>query len=433
MAQTYTPPSVPLGSYAASVVYSKTLMARAITRKTFLNRITGPLNMDQWMQGLKQGETSHGYPVVQSTDLAKLAGDRVTCDILDRIGGKPVMGDKIARNSGVPISFERDEITIDQTRKVVDVGGRMSQQRTPHQLRDKGQQLAIDYITNLNDNVLITHLAGARGDAKGIDWKLPLASDPDFAEIMVNPVTPPTANRYVGLTGSITNPGQVSSTNTLTLNFFDDLRTISDTSEVPLQGVRLEGPNGDMIEGDESALLLCFISSEQWNQLQKDTSAQNWRTFMSNATERLSWTKHPLFRNGMCGLWRDILICQAPRPIQFSDGASVDYYDAAGAIQSATAAERLHRGVLLGAQAACHALGNAERWSGKDAGQHGRGRTDNTDIPYSWVEKLEDGDNLLQLFIGQMNGIKKLVYTFGDEAYDNGVFAFDSYVPALRS
>tara|TARA_R100000656_G_C3863915_1_gene110587 strand:- start:216 stop:317 length:102 start_codon:yes stop_codon:yes gene_type:complete len=31
-----------------------------------------------------------------------------------------------------------------------------------------------------------------------------------------------------------------------------------------------------------------------------------------------------------------------------------------------------------------------------------------------------------------MNGIKKLRYEFDGALYDNGVFAFDSYVPALR-
>lgn len=432
MAATNTPASAPLGSYAASVVYSRTLMARMIQQRTFLNKLTGPVPMDQWVQGTKKSETSHGYPVVQIMDLKQMSGDRVTCDILDRIGGKPVMGDRIAKNSGSPISILRDEVTIDQTRKVIDVGGRMSQQRTPHQLREKGQGLAIDYLRNLEDNRLQIHLAGARGSATGIEWKAPLASDPDFDDIMINPVLPPTRSRYVGLTSSIVDPGDVSTTNVLTLNFFDDLRTINDTSPVPLQGVKLEGVDGAIIEGEESPLLVSYISSEQWNQLQKQTSDQNWRTFLSNATERLAWTKHPLFRSGQCGLWRDILICQAPRPIQFNGGDLVDYYDAAGALQQVAAAERLHRGILLGAQAAALAFGNAERWSGADAGTRGSGRTESMNVPYSWVEKLEDGDNLLQLFIGSMNGIKKLRYEFDGALYDNGVFAFDSYVPALR-
>lgn len=432
MATTSTPASTPLGSYAASVVYSRTLMARMIRARTFLNDLTAPPNMDQWMDGTKRADTAPGMPIVQITDLSKQAGDRVTCDILDRIGGKPIMGDRIAKTQGEKISILRDEIVINQARKVIDVGGRMSQQRTPHQLREKAQGLGIDYFRHLFDNLAHVHFAGARGDANGLDWKVPLATDADFAEICVNPVLPPTNSRYVGLTASVTNPGQVSTTNVLTLNFFDDLRTISDTSPVPLQGVKLYSADGEVIEGDRSALLVCMISTEQWNQLQKDTSQQNWRTFMAQANERLAFTKHPLFRNGNCGLWRDILICQAPRPIQFSVGASVAYNDANNAAQTAAAAVRMHRGILLGAQALGFAMGNADRWTGSDQGTRGSGKTESMNVPYSWVEKLEDGDNLLQLFVGAMAGFKKLQYNFDGIPYDNGVFTFDSYVPALR-
>lgn len=444
MAANSTPASIPLGSYAASVVYSRTLMARMIQQRTFLNQLSGPVPTEQWMEGIKRTETSHGHPVVQINDLSKVAGDRVTCDILDRIGGKPIMGDRVAKNSGVGISILRDEVQINQARKVIDVGGRMSQQRTPHQLREKAQGLAVDYMRNLLDNALQVHMFGARGFASGIQWKIPFASDADFSEIMVNPVLPPAYSRYIGLTSSVTNPTQVATTNLLTLNFFDDLRTINDTSPVPLQGVKLEGKDGEIMEGEESPLLLAFISSEQWNQLQKETSSQNWRTFLSNATERLSWMKHPLFRSQQCGLWRDILICQAPRPIQFVGSAvtgyvsgydAIDYYDANGALQSGTIATnvRMHRGVLLGAQAIAAAFGNAERWTGADAGTRGSGNVEKMNIPYSWVEKLEDGDNLLQTFVGAMNGFKKLRYTFDNTVYDNGVMAFDSHVPALRN
>lgn len=444
MATTATPASTPLGSYKASVVYGKALMARTIKRRNLLNDMSGPVPLDQWMTGVTKSETFHGMPIVQVNDLSKTAGDRVTVDIIDRVGGKPIMGDRIAKNSGEKISILRDEVKIDQSRKVIEPGGRMSQQRTPHQLREKGQVLGLDYFSNLLDNQVMVHMAGARGCATGIEWKVPLATDVDFADIMVNPVLPPTYTRYVGLTSSVTNPTQVSTTNLLTLNFFDDLRTINDTSAVPLQGIKLQGMGGEIVEGENSALLVCYISTEQWNQLQKDTSAQNWRTFLAQASERLAFTKHPLFRNGMCGLWRDILICQAPRPIEFRGSSvsgyqsgfdSVSYVDTNDVTQTGTVAAnvRLHRGVLLGAQALACAWGNAERWTGAGGGSKSSGTHEMMNIPYSWVEKLEDGDNLLQFFIGSMFGFKKLQYKFDNRIYDNGVFTFDSHVPALRT
>lgn len=445
MAATATRSSIPLGSYAATVVYSSVLMGRMIKRRTFVNNLSGPVPMDEWQKSIgNKNTTTPGMPIVQISDLAKMSGDRVTADILDRIGGKPIVGDKIAKNTGVKISHLRDEVTIDQLRKVIDVGGRMSQQRTPHDLRMNGRNLAMDYYGDLMDNIAQVQFAGLRGVAQGIEWKVPLASDADFADIMVNPVLPPTRSRYVGLSSSVGDPTQVSTSNILTLNFFDDLRTINDTSPVPLQPVKMMGMMDEMVEGERESLLVAMISTEQWNQLQKQTSDQNWRTFLSDATTRLSPMKHPLFRNGMCGIWRDILICQMPRPIQLLGASvngympgynSVSYYDAAGMLQTGTIAAnvRLQRGVLLGAQGLALAYGNAERWSGGDAGTRGSGRTQApVNVPYSWVEKLEDGDNLLQLFIGAMFGMKKLRYTFENELYDNGVFAFDTHVPALR-
>ncbi len=433
MPQTNTPASLPIGSYGASVVYSKTLLARMIQRRNHKNNLTGPVPINEWKNGVSKYETSHGYPIVLNTDLSKMAGDRITCDILNRIGGKPTMGDRIAENSGESIEILRDEVAINQSRKVIDAGGRMSQQRTPHQLRGIARELAVDYFKDLEDNLVQTHFAGARGYAQGINWKLPIESDPDFSEIAVNPVLPPTRSRYVGLTSSVTSVSDLATTNTLTLGFFDDLRTINDTSEVPLQGVKLEGADGQIIEGEESPLLVAYISAEQWNQLQKEEGGQNWRSFLANATERLSWTKHPLFRNGQCGLWRDILICQGPRPIEFPEGSDVREYDVSGSIQTVQANVRTHRGYLLGAQALCTAYGSAERWVGDDAGTRGKGQLQGSQkVPYSWVEKLYDGDNLLKLFTGVMGGMKKLRYEFNNTMYDNGVFVFDSYVAPLR-
>lgn len=433
MAATNTPASAPLGSYAASVIYSRTLMARAMQRRTFRNKLSGPIPMDQWASSIGKKETSHSYPVVQVMDLAKMSGDRVTVDILDRVPGAPsAMGDKIAKNNGVPISHQRDEVRIDQARKVLDVGGRMSQQRTPHDLRANGQSLALDWLKDFQDNCLQIHMAGERGDATGIEWKVPLKTDPDFDEILVNPVTPPTRNRYLALDSATTQPSDIDTTDVLTLNSFDRFRTILDTDPVPLQGVRFDMGKNGIVEGEDSELLLCFVSAEQWNTILTQASGQNYRQFLADASTRLGHLNHPLFRNGQCGIWRDIVICQAPRPIQFSAGYGVNHYDTDGTtvIQS-TAGVRLHRGVILGAQALACAYGNADRWTGADAGTRGSGRTDVVGLPYSWVEKLEDGDNQLQLFIGCMDGTKKLKYTFDGVPTDNGVAVFDSYQPSL--
>lgn len=441
MAETFVPGSQPVGSFAAQVAYTREHLVRMLTRKTFTQSITGPFITDKWLSDIKasgKATSSRGMPVVRVDDLTNGAGDQVTIDILDRIGGDPVMGDDIAADKAETVTYIRDSLFVNQYRKTTSAGGRMSQQRTVHDMRQSAMEVSVDYLGDLVDNVLQVQMFGARGtQARGKDWKIPFASAPNFARVMVNTVWPPTPSRYFGTTAAVTDPSLVSTTNKLSLNFYDDMRTFVQTGPVPLAGIRIQGEDGQMFEGENSPLLVSFISEEAWNQLVQDTSAQNWRTFLANATERLGWTKHPLFRSLNCGLWNDVLICKAPRPIQYSAGDSVPVLNADGVtISSVTAQTRIHRGVLLGAQAMGMAYASAKRWTGTSSGTAGTGGgnvpTNAINLPFTWVEKLEDGDNLLKVFSGFIGGVKKLRYQFENTWYDNGVCTFDTYVPPLR-
>lgn len=454
MAETFVASSAPVGSFAAQVAYTNQHLVRMLTRKTFVQNLTGPFVTDKWAMDIKasgKSTTSRGMPIVRVDDLSNGSGDQVTIDILDRVGGAPVMGDNIAEDKAAPVVFIRDSLYINQYRKPVSAGGRMSQQRTVHDLREAAMDVSVDYLGDLLDNIAQITLFGARGSATGTDWKVPLASDPNFNTIMVNPPLPPVPARYFGTTASVTDPSFVTTTNTLSLNFFDDIRTYVQTGPVPLAGVRLEDQNGNVYEGENSPLLVSFISEEAWNQLMKDTSAQNWRTFLSNATERLAWTKHPLYRALNCGLWNDVLICKAPRPILFNPGDSVPVSDAQGNISNVTAQVRMTRGVLMGAQAAGMAYASAKRWEGMSGNSAGSGGGNvpsaALNLPFTWVEELTDGKNMLKIFSGFVGGLKKLRYNFnlppaapnspastptGPTLLDNGVVTFDTYVPALR-
>lgn len=440
MAETFVPGSQPVGSFAAQVAYTRQHLVRMLTRKTFTQNITGPFETDKWAMDIKQSgksTSSRGMPLVRVDDLSNTPGDQVTIDILDRIGGEPVMGDDIASDKAAQVSFIRDSLFINQYRKPVSAGGRMSQQRTVHDMREAAMTTSVDYNGDLVDNIVQVQLFGARGSATGKDWKVPLASSPNFARIMCNTVLPPTPNRYFGTTAAVTDPSLVSTTNVLTLNFFDDLRTFVQTGQVPFAGIRLQADDGTFYEGENSPLLLSYISEEAWNKLVQDTSAQNLRTFLSNATERLAWTKHPLFRSNNCGLWNDVLICKAPRPIQFNPGDSISVTNTDGVTTTTvTAAVRMHRGILLGAQAAGMAYASAKRWTGNSQNSAGSGGgnvpSPALNLPFTWEEELQDGKNLLKIFTGFIGGVKKLKYQFDNVWYDNAVCGFDTYVPALR-
>ncbi|WP_234830794.1 DUF4043 family protein, partial [Vibrio anguillarum] len=62
----------------------------------------------------------------------------------------------------------------------------MTQQKTRHPLRKLTRALLPDYVNTLQDQVTTVHLAGARGDYATDDIIVPLESDTEFAEIMVN-------------------------------------------------------------------------------------------------------------------------------------------------------------------------------------------------------------------------------------------------------
>lgn len=445
MAETFIAQSaqLPVGAIQAQIQYARQHLVRMLTRKTFVNMLTGPFVTDKWAMDIKasgKSTTARGMPIVRCDDLNTGAGDQVALDILDRVAGSPVMGDNIAGDKASPVQFIRDSVYINQYRKVVSAGGRMSQQRTVHDMRDAAMDVSVDYHGDLIDNLCQVLMFGARGTATGTDWKIPLQSDPQFVSILTNALQPPLPNRYLGTTAAVTDPSLVSTTNVLTLNSYDDWRTILQTSQVPLAGVRLQDEKtGEFFEGENSPLLISFISELAWNGLMKDTSAQNWRTFLSNATERLSWTKHPLYRSLNCGLWNDVLICKAPRPISFNAGDTVTVSNADGSTSTVTAAVPINRGVIIGAQAMGMGYASAKRWPVKDgASSQGGGEVPSPaiNLPYTWVEKLEDGDNLLKVFSGFIGGLKKLRYTFnlptGPALYDNGVAAFDTYCPSLR-
>jgi hypothetical protein len=435
-----------VGSFAAIVHYTSSLVIRQRVRKTFLNNLTGPFMPDKWTLDIKSGDkrsvTSRHMPIIRVDDLSDARGDQVALDSLDRIYGAPIVDDDIAGDKAVTPIWQRDSVYITQYRKSVSAGGRMSQQRNIHNARENALELSIDYMGDFADNLAQIHMFGARGSDNGGGWMI-LANDPNFARIMRNPVLPPVPARYFGTTSAVTDPSFVSTTNVLNLNFFDDMRTYVQTGPVPLAGIRLQGPDGKYFEGEESPLLMSIISEEAWNQLMKDTSAQNWRTFLSNATERLSWTKHPLFRSLNCGMWNDILIVKAPRAVLFNPGDSVQVSDAQGNISNVIAQVRMHRGVLVGAGALGSAYAAAKRWPAQEftvGSGGGQLPAPAMNLPFTWEEELTDGKNMLKVYTGFVGGIKKLRYPFvvngsstATQLFDNAVVTFDTFVPPLRA
>ncbi|MFX5777164.1 DUF4043 family protein, partial [Acinetobacter baumannii] len=69
------------------------------------------------------------------TDLEQEAGDTISYDLSVQLSGGVIEGDQKAEGKGEKLDFFTDKVFIDQARKPVSCGGRMSRKRTVHDLR----------------------------------------------------------------------------------------------------------------------------------------------------------------------------------------------------------------------------------------------------------------------------------------------------------
>jgi len=400
---------VPIGSATAKKVYSVATFHDSLRKATFRRNLTGPAPTQSSAERKAKGQTSPDYPFVRVTDLRRTMGYNVSVDMFNIITGKPVMGDRKLSGRMMSLSSSSMDIRIDQYRGGVDQGGRMTQQRTVHNLRTMARAQLSGWGGRCEDQLMLVHAAGARGYDTAHDWVVPLQSDPEFSEICVNPVLPPTPNRRL-FGGNATGAADIDSTDKLTLDVIDAIRVTIEEMAFPMQPVRFPGDPAV----DEQPLYVLYVTPRQWHDLQTATAGQNWRNFLAQAYERARGWSHPLF-TGTPGMWNGILVKKTFRPITFPAGELVEESDASGIVTTTAANATFHRAVLLGAQAVAEVYGRHGE-SGYHANYH---------------EEMTDHGNTVEQSLGFMGGKSKLRFTnSSDELTDHGVIAVDCAVSA---
>jgi N4-gp56 family major capsid protein len=422
------PTNIPYGDPVAMQIQSAGLFAAHMQRNTILNRLTGKLPQQAEAEANIRQQSDASLPIVVSKDLTKTAGDEITFDLINPMGGKPIMGEKNAEGLGRSMSFSQDKLRINQTRYPISVGGAMTQQRTKHQLRTLARALGDNYMTRLQDQLTLTHLAGARGFHDNIEWAVPKASDADFSEICVNTVKAPTKNRHFMSTGTgieIIKAGgneiTLATTDTLNLDVVDALRTVMDGMALAPPPVIFEG---DKMAND-SPLRVLMVSPENYTSFVQSNSG-SFRTLQSNAMARSQAAgQNPIFQ-GEAGLWNGILIVKMPKPIRFYSGDSLRWCASyttetettTDLVPAAFAASghAVDRSILLGGQALALAFG----------------KNNKTGNPFFWSEKELDHGDKLEVLIGMMSGASKVRFEIdhGNQKQftDFGVIALDSVV-----
>lgn len=394
----------------ARKLYSVALFAATQRMNSFRKNLIGPAPKQSDAERKLKGQTSPDYPFVQVNDLSKTAGDKVSVDLFNVVRGKPVMGDKKLAGRMMGLTSSSMDIQINQTRGGVDPGGRMTQQRTLNNLRGIAKANLASWNSRLDDQLCLVHAAGARGFQDDADWVVPLESDPDFGEIVVNSIKPPTSNRRL-FAGDATSAANIDSADILSLNDIDRIRTTIDELPFPLQPIKLKGDPA----ADEDPLYVLFVSPRVWHQLLIDSTGQNIRDFHANAHARSQGFKHPLFM-GNVGMWNGILVKKTYRSIRFPTGSNVVEVDAALNETTVQTTVDVDRSILLGAQAL-----------GIVFGRHSK-----TGYYYNWHEEETDHGNTVEFSTASMAGKAKLRFDDPDGVpTDHGVITIDSHAPGV--
>ena len=411
------------GDPLAVQLYSVSLHSEVEKRCVWTSQMAGKISSeDMAIAKRERMQTTSDMPIVIITDLGSSAGDEVSCDLFHIVNGKPIMGDREMEGRGVPLTFSTDRVRINQTRFPIKPGGRMTRKRTMHNLRKIARSNMSSYFARLNDEIIQVHMAGARGTQATEDWAVPLSTDPDFSDIMINPVLPPTSNRYF-VAGGGTAVSDIDATDALLLEDIDVIAATIRDMPFPPEPIKIMNAKGD----EEITMYCLMVTERQWHYILRvggDELGSNIRKAAADALQRRMQTQHPLF-TGECLMWNGFLIKKMPRAIRFSAGDTVQVQPSAGgSVTSATvdsAVSNVDRAVILGGQALAIARGDNQ---GARSGQ----------FPVRWTEVLRDHGNSVEIGGGMMDGKKKLRFTGSDgQVTDYGVCVIDSYAPDPRS
>ena len=399
-----------------------------------INTLSGEMpSHEDAMRKLRQ-QTTTEMPIVRVTELSKSAGDKVQVDCAHVVKLRPIMGDRNAEGEGAALTYSSQELLIDAATLPISAGGRMSRQRTPHDLRKNALSQLKGGIPRFLWQRCLAHLAGARGRQNGPDWILTTQDDPEFAEQMVNPLRAPTYNRHFVCDGSVLIQGgaqlaSVDSTDSMKLAHIDQLSAILGEQTIRMPYIQIPG---DPAAGDDPIKGVLLLDELTWDAIITDTSTANLRSYQTNAMERAKYGKlamHPLF-SGSPLLWNNILIRKHQYGVRFFAGDTVSHVTAGNRLTATetnvtvaaglSTTHQVSRSLFLSAQALAMVSGGNQT----------------SEETYSLLENSTNFQRNIEL-AGEIIGAEaKLRFTLpnGDgnnEVTDFGVMVIDSVVRRL--
>jgi hypothetical protein len=391
MAQT----SIQTGSGLAPQQWSDALFAMVGKAPTPINSLSGPSPTIGQAEKILRKQSTNDMPIVRVRDLTQSSGDTVRVDLVHTVKLRATMGDENAEGKGAKLDFSFQDIRIDMATLPVSAGGRMTQKRLQHDLRRIALAQLKGNIPNFLWQRCLVHLAGARGYQDGIDWVLPLSTDPEFASQMVNQMRAPTFNRHFVVDGNtlVQGGGQLASIDTtdlLRLSQIDELSALWTELTVRMQPIKLPG---DKMAADSPIKGVLMLDNLAWDGLITDTTANtSIRQWQAAAAARASYGdlgKHPLF-SPEAFLWNNVLV----RPmgdfgVRFLGGTAVSHV--AQADRYTAAETNVTLPTLSGFQVVRNLFLGAQALAMCDGANSGSG------VPYSMLENKTNFERNLEV------------------------------------
>lgn len=324
--------------------------------------------------------TGENNIIERKVELEDEAGDTITFDLSMRLRGGMTLGDDRVEGSAESLTFYSDEVKIDQARKGASAAGRMSRKRTLHNLRRIARDRTSEYTAQWLDEGFFTYLSGDAAFA-GIN------QDRVFTQAFAgNAVEAPDAD-HILYGGDAVSKATLASA---------DKMNVALLERVAVKPTMMNAVNPDVvkmspvrIEGGKCFVVL--MSQFQAYDMRVETGDLSWSK-ISQALATSEGRNSPIVKGGL-GKVNNLVLHEHESVVRFDD------YGAGADVPAA-------RALLLGRQAGVVAYGSG-----------GNGAR------MSWVEKMTDADNQIEIYCGMIAGMKKTRFNNADF----GVCAIDTY------
>lgn len=315
--------------------------------------------------------------IQEKTELEGDEGDRVSFDLSVQLRGKPTTGDDTLEGNEENLRFFSDEVIIDQARKSVSAGGRMSRKRTLHDLRTVAKDRLKEYWSEYLDELDFMTLSGARGHNEDF------IEDLEFAGHGENELLAPDSSHHV-FGGAATSKATLTAADTMSTALIERLATKAKM----LRSLNVKNANMKGVKINSKDHYVLLMSPWDEHNLRRETGSAGW-VEIQKAAATAQGKSNPIFTGGL-GMISDIVLHSHNKVVRFTD---------AGVGEDVSMA----RSLFMGRQAAVKAWGTP------------KGRR------FTWVEEKKDFENNPAIAAGTIIGVKKTRF----QNRDYGVIAVD--------